>query len=107
MSSQSKWLGGGGMQINAQSFRPTHRGKGKEAGVCRYTSVADPGFPRGKLQPVKGAPVYYFTNSSRKLHENVEILARDGGDASFVPLRSVTASIIRNWGELSQHFCVT
>ena len=36
-------------------------------------SVADSGFPRGSAN-LLGAPTYYLTNFSLKLHENEEIL---------------------------------
>ena len=44
-------------------------------------------FPGGR-QPLRGAPTYYLTNFSQKLHENKEILA---GGASLAPPRSTNA----------------
>ena len=44
------------------------------------TAVADPGFPRrGGANPRGGAPTYYLTNFSQKLHENEENLTQRGG----------------------------
>ena len=53
------------------------------AGVAVHSaiSVADPGFPRG----VPGAPIYYLTNFSLKLHEDEEILARGEGASHVLP----------------------
>ena len=45
---------------------------------CVHLPVVDPGFPRRELQP-QGAPTYYLTNFSQKMHENEEILGGEGG----------------------------
>ena len=58
------------------------------------STVADPGFPRGRtptLDPPPGGNIltYYLTNFPRKLHKNEEILAhRGGGHASLALPRS-------------------
>ena len=54
-------------------------------------SVADLGFPTGGCANPGGAPTYYLTNFSRKLHENEEILVQRWGRASLAPpLRSAS-----------------
>ena len=45
---------------------------------------------RGVRQPQRGAPAYYLTNFSQKLHENEEILVQRWGAHSLRPLRSAT-----------------
>ena len=53
---------------------------------CSYNAVADPGFPRrGGANPREGAPTYYLTNFSQKLHENEENFTQRGGRASLRP----------------------
>ena len=48
--------------------------------------MADPGFPRGGgANPKGGAPTYYLTNISQKLHENEEILGQRGGARPLRP----------------------
>ena len=48
--------------------------------------VADPGFPRrGGANPRGGAPTYYLTNFSQKLHENEENLTQRGGARPCAP----------------------
>ena len=51
-------------------------------------TVADPGFPRGSAPIPEGAPTYYLTNFSRKLHETKEILAQRGARIPCIPLDS-------------------
>ena len=49
-------------------------------------------FPEGGAPTPEGVPKYYLTNFSRKLHENEEILARNGEHVhalSDLPLHNV------------------
>ena len=59
-------------------------------------SVADPGFPIvGGANSRGGAPTYYLTNFSRKVHENKENLARGGEHTSLAIPRSATEYFIQ------------
>ena len=68
--------------------------------------VADLGFPRGGCSNSRGgAPTYYLTNFSRKLHENEEILVQRWGCASLAPpLRSPLVSVAPQKGLVSSKF---
>ena len=60
--------------------------------VIDLLAVEDPGFPRAGGANPRGAPIYYLTNFSRKMHENKEILA--GGAQPSCPLRSATGWLL-------------
>ena len=56
-----------------------------ESTLVEYKPVAEPGFSRGGCANLGGAPTYYLTNFSQKLHENEEILAQTGASVPRAP----------------------
>ena len=71
--------------LNAHRARSLVHGSGLFTEI-KLNALADPGFPRGGTPiPEEGAPTYYLTKFSQKLHENEEILAQKRGASPWRP----------------------